>query len=863
MPGNGAAKGANAAGGAARRRLAGRRKVLGLTQEALADLMGVERSTVVRWERGETEPLPWMRPKLARALRVSADRLEELLTPSAGQDTSGVSADGPDAGPQAPQVPRPRQLPPAVASFTGRTAELQALTKILDGTAGDAPGTVVISAIGGTAGVGKTALAIEWAHQVADRFPHGQLYVNLRGYDPDRPTPPHDALAGFLRALGVGGQDIPLEQDERAARYRSLLADRQILVVLDNAGSAEQARPLLPGSPTCAVLVTSRDALTGLVARDGAARLDLDLLPRPDAVRLLRGLIGDRAAADPATTEALAERCCRLPLALRVAAELAAARPGVPLAELADELAGQQERLDLLDAGGDPRTAVRAVFSWSYHHLDDDTAHAFRLAGLHPAADFDSHALAALAGITLAQARRAVDALVRAHLVQSSGAPGSGRYAMHDLLRAYASELAATHDGTDEQRQALTRLFDHYLSTAGVAMDALFPAERHRRPQAAPAGMSAPPLPDAAAALAWLDGERAVLTAVTVHAARHGWPAHATRLSATVRTYLETGAYYPEAILIHESARLAARGEGDLAAEGLVVNALAIIHGQQGRYQQAAERFLAARDLYRQADDRSGEARALANLGAIHQSQGRYQQALSCYEQALNVHRETGDRISQALTLGNLGRLMGIEGRYQQATRFLQRSLGICRETGDRRRECWALASLGEVTSLRGDYEQADDLLRLSLAMSRADGYRLHEARALTAMGDLRRRQGRPEEAAGHLREALAMHREWGDRAAESVDLNYLGDSYLAQGKPGDARDQHAAALHLAAETGETLEQARAYDGLGNAHHALGDIAEADRHWREALVLYTDLGVPEAARVRAQLEGGPAGPLRG
>jgi transcriptional regulator with XRE-family HTH domain len=287
MPDHGAAKRANAAGGAARRRLAERRKALGLTQEVLADLMGVERTTVVRWERGETAPLPWIRPKLARALRVSADRLEELLAPGG---TAGHDAIGPEAGTS------PRQLPPAVAGFTGRGAELEALTKILDDAGAGATGTVVISAIGGTAGVGKTALAIQWAHQACERFPDGQLYVNLRGYDPDRPTPPSDALAGFLRALGVVGQDIPPDEDERTARYRSMLAGKRVLVVLDNAGSAEQARPLLPGSPTCAVLVTSRDSLAGLVARDGATRLDLDLLPLADAVRLLQELIGDRAA---------------------------------------------------------------------------------------------------------------------------------------------------------------------------------------------------------------------------------------------------------------------------------------------------------------------------------------------------------------------------------------------------------------------------------------------------------------------------------------------------------------------------------------------------------------------------------------
>jgi DNA-binding SARP family transcriptional activator len=350
----------------------------------------------------------------------------------------------------------PRQLPATVRHFTGRAAELAALTRLLDQAGEEAPGTVVISAIGGTAGVGKTALAVQWAHQIAERFPDGQLYVNLRGYDPARSVPATDVLAGFLRALGVPGPDIPAEQDERAARYRSLLAGRRILVILDNAGEAELVRPLLPGNPACTVVVTSRDSLAGLVARDGAVRLDLDLLPEGDAVSLLRALIGGRVDAEPEAAHVLADRCGRLPLALRVAAELAASRPAAPLAELTAELSVQQKRLDLLDAGGDPATAVRSVFSWSYRHLGAPAARAFRLAGLHPGPDLDSYAAAALTGSTVEQADRVLDVLARAHLILAAR---PGRYGMHDLLRAYALELAAVHDGEGEQQAALTRLF--------------------------------------------------------------------------------------------------------------------------------------------------------------------------------------------------------------------------------------------------------------------------------------------------------------------------------------------------------------------------------------------------------------------
>ena len=337
--------------------------------------------------------------------------------------------------------PPPRQLPAAAPHFCGRSAELLALQRITDEPAGAGPPATI--AVTGAAGVGKTTLALQWAHEVALRFPDGQLHMDLRGYDLASPVPSAEALAGFLRSLGVPESGIPADQTERAARFRSLLAGQRMLVVLDNARSAEHVRPLLPATPGCAAIVTSRDALAGLVVRDGAKRVDLDLLPLTDAVRLLRSLIGDRVEADPAAAHTLAVQCARLPLALCGAAELAAARPAAPLADLVRKLDDHHQRLDLLDGGGDPRTAVRVVFSWSYRHLDREAARAFRLLGLHPGTDIEPGAGAALMGTTVAQARRALRVLARAHLIRPVGPT---RYAMHDLLRVYAAELAAACD---------------------------------------------------------------------------------------------------------------------------------------------------------------------------------------------------------------------------------------------------------------------------------------------------------------------------------------------------------------------------------------------------------------------------------
>ena len=539
------------------------------------------------------------------------------------------------------------QLPAGVRHFAGRAAELAALRAMLDRPGRPDLRSVVIAVISGTAGVGKTALAVNWAHQVTDRFPDGQLYVNLHGYDSERPVAPGDALAGFLRALGVAGPDVPAEAAERAAIYRSLLAGRRMLVLLDNAGSADQVRPLLPGTASAMVVVTSRDALSGLVARDGAWRLDLGLMLPEEAADLLRLLMGSRAAADPTATAALARQCCLLPLTLRVAAELAAGHAGVPLADLVTELADQQRRLDLLNAGGDAATGVRAVFSWSYQALDSTAARAFRLSGLHPGADLDPYAAAALFAADVSQASGLLETLTRAHLMVREQ---PGRYQMHDLLRAYAAELAAAHDG-EEQQAALTRFFDHYLHTAAAAMDVLRPSERHHRPRVPEAASPGPPMADASAARAWLDAQRPNLVAAAAHACAHGWPDHAIELTATLHRYLDAGGHYPEAVAIHEYARSAAHRLDNPGAEANALTSLGVIDSRRGRYQQATELLQQALTLSREAGDRAGEARVLANLAGIEMWRGRYQEAAGLLQQAFDLYRQIEDPATGPLRL--------------------------------------------------------------------------------------------------------------------------------------------------------------------------------------------------------------------
>jgi DNA-binding SARP family transcriptional activator/tetratricopeptide (TPR) repeat protein len=744
----------------------------------------------------------------------------------------------------------PRQLPAPTSHFAGRSAELDALTGMLDDASTQHPAPLLISAIGGTAGVGKTALAVHWAHRVAGRFSGGQLYVNLRGYDPGQPMPATDALAGFLSALGVPGPDIPAEADDRAGRYRSLLADRQVLVVLDNARSVDQVRPLLPGTITCAVIVTSRDSLAGLVARDGARRLDLDLLPQSDAISLLRALIGTRVDTDPGSAKVLAEQCARLPLALRVAAELAAARKDSSLAELTGELADQQRRLDLLDAGGDSRTAVRAVFSWSYRHLDPSAARTFRLLGAHPGADFDAYAAAALTGSSASLARDLLDQLARAHLVYPAG---PGRYGMHDLLRAYAAERASHDDEAAAFRQSLTSLFDYYLSTAATAARTLFPTERYPIESTLPAAADVPPVADRAAALAWLDSERATLVAVVAHAASHGWPAAATQLAGALFRYLDTGGHYAEAVIVHGHARRAAAQTGDRIAEASALTSLGVVDVWQGRYQQAADHLKQAIGLSRQAGDLSGEARALHLLGNVGFQQGRYEQAADHFQWSLDLYRKTGDEIEVARALGNLGVVDQRQGRFEQAADHLRQSLALCRAVGDLFGEAHVLGNLGVVDQRQGNFRQAIEDLTRSLELFRQAGNRTGEAHALIGLGDIDRQLGRQQQALEVYQRAYDLFTGFGDQSGQAEALNGLGDALLVTSGPGDAYDRHRTALNLASQIGDREQQARAHDGLGAAHHATGDLESARQHWRIALSIYSTVGAPEAAQVMERL----------
>jgi len=834
--------------------LRGLRKDARLTQEELAEEAAISLRTIQDLEerRHRTAHKPTAE-KLAGALNLTGQLRVLFVKAATGRATAaevltariaGTSATGQVAAISGSPatVPVPRELPGDVGAFTGRASELAELDGLLvDATATAATqGPVVISAVSGTAGAGKTALAVHWAHRMAQHFPDGQLYVNLRGYDPEQPVQPAEALAGFLSSLGAQGQGIPLGEAARSALYRSLLNGRRLLVVLDNAASEEQVRPLLPGSPSAMVLVTSRATLPGLVARDGARRLDLDLLPVGDAVALLRALIGDRVDADQAAAQSLASLCARLPLALRVAAELAAARPGRPLAELAAELADERDRLAQLDAGGDPRGAVASVLSWSYQRLDGDAARMFRLLGLHPGQYWDRYAAAALAATTLSRAGQLLGVLARTHMIERAG---QDRHSMHDLLRAYAADQAAASDKDSIRQQALSRLFDYYLAACSAAMDCLALAERHHRPDAPPVSTPVPEFGDKDAARSWLNAELDTLVAVAAHTAGHGWPGHTIRLAQTLHRYFD-GVDDTTGMTICRYALDAARELGDRAAEARTLTTIGVIYGRQGLYPQAMASHEEAVTLASQVGDRLTQGWALGNLGLIHDQQGRYAEAARCHRQTLPLHRELGDVTGEAIALSNLGLIYLRQSRYQQAARQMLRAIKLYRQVGHQFGEAIALTNLGEVRHRQGSYQEAAGYQTQALALSRQLGSRRVEAWALTRLAKVSCRQGSYEQAIGDYQQALSMFREVGDRDGEAEALNGSGETLLARRRYSKARVLHAAALTLTGQTGDKQEQARALAGLGEICRREGHHDRAARYYQDALALYREIGDP-------------------
>jgi len=649
-------------------------------------------------------------------------------------------------------VPAPAQLPAAVANFTGRDEYLKQLDALV--TDPRTVNAVVVTAIGGTAGVGKTALAVHWAHRVADRFGDGQLYVNLRGFDPSGSAmEPAEAIRAFLDALTVPPERIPAGPAAQAGLYRSLLAGKRMLIVLDNARDAEQVRPLLPGSPGCLVVVTSRAQLAGLVATDGAHPLTLDLLTPAEAHDLLAHRLGaDRLAAEPDAVGEIITGCAGLPLALTIVAARAVYSP-FGLTTIAAELRDAQGGLDPFDSG-DPATDVRAVFSWSYRTLSDDAARLFRLLGVHPGPDVSTPAAASLAGTSPDQIRPLLAELTRTHLIREHR---PGRYGFHDLLRAYATEQTHRHDTDGERHAATHRLLDHYLHTAYTADRLLHPVRDPITPVPPQPGVSPETPADHRQALAWFTTEHPVLLAAVDHAANTGFDTHTWQLAWTLANFLDRRGYWPDQAATLHAAVAAARRLADPAAQARGHRDLAYAYLRLGRYDDAHTELRCALDLYDQTGDQVGQARTHLIVALLRGRQGRHAEALHHARQALDLSRAAGHRAGQARALNDVGWAHAQLGDHQQALTACQQALPLHQELGNRAGQAATWDSLGYAHHHLGHHTQAITSYQHALDLLRDLGERYNEADTLTHLGDTYRAAGDPDAARDAWQQALTI----------------------------------------------------------------------------------------------------------
>jgi DNA-binding SARP family transcriptional activator/tetratricopeptide (TPR) repeat protein len=666
------------------------------------------------------------------------------------------------AGPSRPAQPGtaagraavvPRQLPAGVAHFAGRIAELAEL-QTWQHEAASADGAAKVLVIGGTAGAGKTALAVHWAQQSAGEFPDGQLYVNLRGFDPSgTPVTPGDALRWFLGAFGITEEQMPDSVEEQSALYRSVLAGKRVLVILDNARDAAQVRPLLPGSRSCLALVTSRARLPGLAATEGARLVPLDVLTADEAHELLASRLGERASAEADAAQQLTEACSRLPLALSIVAARVAARPYLPLADLARELADAQGRLDALDAG-DPVASIRAVFSWSCEQLSGPAAQMFRLLGLHAGPDVTIAAAASLAGVGRGPATAAVAELADAHLI-AEHAPG--RYAFHDLLRAYAAYLARTTDSDAERREAVQRVLDYYLYTASAGSRVLNPVRPLITLEPPRPGVVPELLSYASETLAWFEAERHVLIAAIAQASDGGFDQHAWQLPWAAWLFFDRAGYWHDQVAIQRTAVDAAGRLGDQARQAHAYRDLGAAVGRLGQLTEARDYCRRALGLHRQVGDRLGEARAHNEIAMLAEQQGRIAEALGHAQLALNLYRQEGHEQGLAKMLNGVG---------------------------------WMHAQLG-------DYELALEFCEQALGMYQGRGDPLNEAATWDSMGYVLMHLGRLDEAIGCLRTALNIIYGLRTGYYETTMLVHLGDAYHATGDEGLARQSWQDALAI------------------------------------------------------------------
>ena len=763
-----------------------------LTQEELAEAAGLSPRSVSDLERGinrtarkETalllaDALNLAEP--ARALFIAAARgrlpAEEVLAVmQAGTQQASPAASRPGPGAAQPWLV-PAQLPLDVAGFTGRERELEQLESL---AVAEADSAMVICVIDGTAGIGKTALAVRFAHRVARRFEDGQLYVNLRGFDPRQPPLlPEEALRGFLHGLGVHPGRIPVDIADLEGAYRSLVARRRVLVVLDDAASVDQVRPLLPGTHTCMVLVTSRSRLGGLAARDGARRITLDVLAHDEAMALLAWIVGrERVTAEQDACHAVTGLCGSLPLALRIAAEWAVTHPSSPLSELATRLNDERTRLGVLATDDDETAAVRPVLSSSYRSLPPDAARAFRLLALHAGPEFSVPAASALLAVSPADAGRLLEALTSRHLLQE---PQPGRYRFHDLLRLYAAERAEDDEAPADRADALRRVLGWYLQTANATDTVLIP-QRLRPPREPVPGIT-PEIAFSARdeALDWCEAECANIIAAVGQAADSGQYDTAWKLCMALTGFFYLRKHWAYQISAYRTGLRAARQAGNAYGETWILINLGVACRELGRFDEALQHFQAALTIARRTGDAWAEGYAQTNIGDTHHAAQRFENAADHYLRALAIAQEieqrTGQDPGQDITLTSLANTYRMLSRFDDALNCSGRALAIARENGDRWGEGFAHHSIGDTFRDLGQFREAIDHLQQGLTIREEIGDQHGQARILHSLGSALRDAGQIGAAYMAWSQAIAIFHDLGDSPQEELlatDLESLG----------------------------------------------------------------------------------------
>ncbi|TDD92172.1 tetratricopeptide repeat protein [Actinomadura darangshiensis] len=776
-----------------------------------------------------------------------------------GDSVSGDKIVHLTAAPQEPDAP-PRQLPPDVPGFTGRRTVLARLGSLVE-AGGPAP---VIIALTGMPGIGKTALAVHWAHLMSERFPDGQLFLDLRGYSKRGALSSREALGQALRTLRVPSDRLPVDEDELAALYRSRLANKRMLIVLDDAEDPRQVYPLLPGTSSCVVIVTARLKLTALVARYGARAMALDLLSEAEALDLVGEVAGrERTQQEPAATAALVQMCARLPLALRVAAANIATRPQQSVADTVHALA-EGDRLSKLAIGEDPGEAVGATFDLSYRGLAQETRRAFRLLGLVEGPHVAPEAVGALLGATPEAARRLLYRLETAGLVQ---AIGGGRYHLHELLREYAQGRSLAEDSPVVQTAAIQRLATWYLATAQQAGRFL---DRYRR--TIRQELTAPPVnPDPAERaghLGWFAAEQPNLTALVRQVARLGWDQLTWELADAVYDFFELGRHCHENLDVHRLGLEAAQRASNPLARFFMHHHISVSHRELGRTTEALWEAAAALQLSIRLQDRYGEAAVLDNLARTHLQLSDYRMALELGRQALSIRREISDRHAEAITLDTLAR--GYQGlsRYDEAYGHAEDALKIRKEIGDLRGEAETLDNLARIYYGTGRIGESLAFTEKALKIRKEIGDRHGQGETLAFLAYLHMRIGRHEQACDHIEQALAIRQEVADPQGEGQALVHLSTIRRRLGRFEHALATGLEALDILQQIRDRHGEAEALDNLSRCYRRLGMDEQARADANRALALRRSIGdrLGEANTLNAlgliELHAGRLGPAR-